>query len=642
VDQQTLGTSGSEAYVTDAYDPHTDALANQLVTRSTSIPTTDVDDEAYTYNADQQITSSTDTRLGATATSETQCYTYDTQDRLNAAWTATDDCATTPSTGNDSTVSDALGTADAYWSTWSFTPTGQRNTETDYATGNTAVTTTTTTSDVYNGTDAGQPHTLTGTTTTIGTTPGGATTGSTSYGYDADGNMTARTTAADGSQSLSWNNQDKLTAVNGSANGSASFLYDADGSLLVQTDGASTTLYTADEEITYNSTSATTTALRYYALPGGGTVVRTAAGTNYSFEITNQQGTAELYLDSTCQIPTWRQFTPYGAPRGTTTTWIDNRGFLNQPTDTITGLTLDGARAYDPTIGSFVSLDPLFEATSTEQLNGYSYAGNNPIDGSDSTGLIMITTGPGGLVGSPQYIDSMLQRQHQQESTCDWICQQLGFGNDYTQAYYNFSDYNENLEAQTEGFNVTAAYAHIQQENQSFGENFGGILRIPYSYSYSEELGSASELGSPAQAMSWFEANPTKVFPFPVTGCSSFSSGASCTLHPGAGVLGGIVPNTLDGGTGTVRVSLDSATKFSFTVTSQAYFDPPGSSISFAISQRGGNLYLSQNGSSPGADIFDTLGVDFGLARSEWQKQADNLRWGLMTACGGAPCPPWT
>ena len=378
VDQQTLGSGTNEAYVTDSYDSHTNALTDQLVTRSTN--PADVDDEAYTYNADQQTTSSTDTRLGSAATSETQCYTYDAQDRLDAAWTATDDCAATPSTGSDSTVGDNLGTADAYWSTWTFTPTGQRATETDYATGTTAVTATTTTTDAYNGNSTGQAHTLTSTSST------GGSTASTAYAYDADGNMTTRTTPATGTQNLTWNNQDQLTTVTGSTAGNASYLYDADGNLLVQTDGANTTLYVAGEEITYNSTTPATTALRYYALPGGGTVVRNAAGSNYAFEITNQQGTSSLYLDSTCQTPTWRQFTPYGAPRGTTTTWVDNRGFLNQPTDTTTGLTLDGARNYDPTTGAFISLDPLFEATDTQELNGYSYSANNPIDGSDPTG----------------------------------------------------------------------------------------------------------------------------------------------------------------------------------------------------------------------------------------------------------------
>jgi hypothetical protein len=46
-------------------------------------------------------------------------------------------------------------------------------------------------------------------------------------------------------------------------------------------------------------------------------------------------------LDGTAQNPTWRQFTPYGAPRGITpATWPDQNGFLNAPTDS-TDVTAD-------------------------------------------------------------------------------------------------------------------------------------------------------------------------------------------------------------------------------------------------------------------------------------------------------------
>ncbi|QMU70028.1 polymorphic toxin-type HINT domain-containing protein [Streptacidiphilus sp. P02-A3a] len=421
VEQQSLGTSGSEAYVTNTYDPHTNALTDQLVTRSTN-PTA-VDDEAYGYNADGQITAETDTRLGSAANSETQCYTYDSQNRLDAAWTATDQCAATPTPGNDSTVGDLLGSASAYWSTWTFTPTGQRATETDYATGTTSTATTTTTTDSYNGNATGQAHTLTSTST-------GTSGSSTAYTYDADGNMTTRTTPANGAQTIRWNNQDQVTSVTGSATGSgsdptagdSSYLYDADGNILLQIDGDDTTLYAASEEITDDATTSTVTGVRYYALPGGGTAVRNAAGTNYDFELANQQGTGELYLDSTGQTPTWRQFTPYGAPRGTTTTWVDNRGFLNSPTDATTGLTLDGARQYDPTTGTFISLDPLFEATDTQELNGYSYAANNPVDGSDPTGTAVYLqaggdpVGHGGVVNGQKRAMSWLNSQIDREA----------------------------------------------------------------------------------------------------------------------------------------------------------------------------------------------------------------------------------
>jgi len=93
-----------------------------------------------------------------------------------------------------------------------------------------------------------------------------------------------------------------------------------------------------------------------------------------------------LYLDSTAQVPTWRQYTPYGETRGTAVIAPDDRGFLDKTIDGTTGLTNIGARDYDPVTGRFISGDPQFEPESPGELNGYSYTANNPGCQSDPTG----------------------------------------------------------------------------------------------------------------------------------------------------------------------------------------------------------------------------------------------------------------
>lgn len=61
---------------------------------------------------------------------------------------------------------------------------------------------------------------------------------------------------------------------------------------------------------------------------------------------------APLTLNNTAQTPTWRQFSPYGAPRGTTpVSWPDQNGFLGDPADSVDGLTAIGGRQFDPTTG---------------------------------------------------------------------------------------------------------------------------------------------------------------------------------------------------------------------------------------------------------------------------------------------------
>jgi RHS repeat-associated protein len=148
-----------------------------------------------------------------------------------------------------------------------------------------------------------------------------------------------------------------------------------------------TTLYLPDEQITLDTATQTVTGVRYYPLPGGGLAIRTATATTaYGFAITDQHGTPSLYLDNTAQTPTWRQYTPYGDTRGATATWPDNRGFLNKPANTSTGLTEIGARNYDPTTGRFISLDPVLQSADPDQLNGYTYSADNPITNSDPDG----------------------------------------------------------------------------------------------------------------------------------------------------------------------------------------------------------------------------------------------------------------
>ncbi|MFM9707854.1 RHS repeat domain-containing protein [Streptomyces galilaeus] len=374
--QETLGMSTNLAYLTNTYDPHTGALTDQLVTRSAT--PAKVDEQNYTHDLAGNVTKQVTTRLGATAAPETQCYQYDELVRLTQAWTGTDDCNAAPTASAHAQVGDPLAGGTAYWTSWDFDALGQRQHQVEHSTTGGSDTTTSYAYD-YNGNDTVQPHAL------ASTQASGASTATTSYTYDKTGNTTGRATIASGNQSLNWNDAGQLTQISGGKTGTSSYIYDADGNVLLQTDPTSTTLYLPGEQLTLTGT--TTTGVRSLPLPGGGTVVRTGTGTNYKFTISDRHGTSGLYLDSTAQTPTWRQFTPYGGPRGTTASWIDNRGFLNAPDNTNTGLTQIGARQYDPTLGRFISLDPLFLATDDQQIAGYAYSAGNPITYSDPTGL---------------------------------------------------------------------------------------------------------------------------------------------------------------------------------------------------------------------------------------------------------------
>ena len=198
-------------------------------------------------------------------------------------------------------------------------------------------------------------------------------------------------------QTITYNADGRTSSVttpSGTGSQTSSYIYDASGNLLEQANTFDNTkilyLFGGAEQITLNVPNNSSTALRNYSGPDGTTITRTSAGT-VAYQIANTQGTAETDIDATKLTVTRRYYDPYGNPRGTQpTTWIstdENHGFLGQPTDTSSGLDLLGARNYDPTTGRFLSPDPVFEPGDPNQMGGYTYSGDNPTTGSDPTGL---------------------------------------------------------------------------------------------------------------------------------------------------------------------------------------------------------------------------------------------------------------
>jgi RHS repeat-associated protein len=115
----------------------------------------------------------------------------------------------------------------------------------------------------------------------------------------------------------------------------------------------------------------------------------------------DHQGTSQVAIDTANLTTIRRRQTPYGAPRGATTEWPGDRGFVGGTKDESTGLTHLGAREYDPDLGRFLSVDPVMNPLDSQQLNGYAYSNNNPITLSDPTGLT-----PGSWCVTQQCIDA--------------------------------------------------------------------------------------------------------------------------------------------------------------------------------------------------------------------------------------------
>ncbi|GAB1646763.1 RHS repeat domain-containing protein [Krasilnikovia sp. MM14-A1259] len=316
----------------------------------------------YRYDNAGNVLQTTDT--APDPVDDTQCFTYDNLRRLTQAWTpAGGDCAVAPSTSQ-------LGGPAPYWQSWQYDAIGNRTQETVHRSVGDAVT-----SYTYpgNGATVARPHAATGTT--------GATTGS--YTYDATGNMLTRPTTTAGTQTMTWDPEGHLDTSTDST-GLNTYIYDADGNRLIRRDPTGRTLYLPNQEIRYTNATGATSGTRYYSFAGSTIVQRTATGLTWL--AADRLGTAQAAVDATTQKATIRRQSPFGSPRGTTGTWPNDKGLVGGTNDN-TGLTHIGAREYDPTLGKFISVDPVQDLNDPQQWNAYTYSNNNPITMSDPTGL---------------------------------------------------------------------------------------------------------------------------------------------------------------------------------------------------------------------------------------------------------------
>ncbi|MFG2952002.1 RHS repeat-associated core domain-containing protein [Streptomyces adustus] len=372
--QFTYGTSGNFVQQTLSYDDQTHRLTGSTTVNKSGAAI--ADKTTYTYQPSGNVTKITDQlETGAT---DTQCFTYDWAQRLNAAWSATDSCAATPTSLSSSTV----GGPSPYWQSWTYDATGARQSQIDHdTTGDTTHDKTATYTPVTQGN--GPAHAV---TKVASVTPGDSTADTTTaYTYDEAGNVKTRTNRA-GTDTLTYNDQDQLAELSSTGRGDTTYLYDADGSLLLRRSPDATTLYTGDEEITLKKGATTADGTRYISLAGQTVATHTSDG-HFTYLIPDRQGTGTLAIDSQTQQVTRRQYKPFGETRTQSATWTaGQRGYVGGTEDNNTGLTNLGAREYDPTTGRFLTPDPLLDPGSPQSWNAYDYADDTPVTTSDPSG----------------------------------------------------------------------------------------------------------------------------------------------------------------------------------------------------------------------------------------------------------------
>ncbi|MFJ2782359.1 RHS repeat-associated core domain-containing protein [Kitasatospora sp. NPDC087315] len=188
---------------------------------------------------------------------------------------------------------------------------------------------------------------------------------------------------------LTWDAEGKLASLTQGPL-TTTYVYDAEGNQLVRRNPGRTTVNLGGgDELVYDTSAKTTTGNRYYALPGGTTLVRQGP-TRLTYQFADHHGTNTLSIDSNTLNETRRPVDPFGVSRGAdspASAWAGDKGFVGGLKDDLNGFTNLGARQYQPSTGRFLSTDPLFDSTDPQQWNGYSYSTNNPVNRSDPSGL---------------------------------------------------------------------------------------------------------------------------------------------------------------------------------------------------------------------------------------------------------------
>ncbi len=169
------------------------------------------------------------------------------------------------------------------------------------------------------------------------------------------------------------------------------YLYDGSGARLMSIGATEQVLYLGESTIAVNATGTAAYTERYYAQPGAPTVMRHAQGSSapeLSVQVADQNGTAyvNVALRSGNQVR-FSKTDPFGVERAEHASWRSHRSYVGGGDDASSGLVHLGAREYDPTLGRFLSADPVLDLADPVQMNGYVYCENNPVTFADPSGL---------------------------------------------------------------------------------------------------------------------------------------------------------------------------------------------------------------------------------------------------------------
>jgi len=217
--------------------------------------------------------------------------------------------------------------------------------------------------------------------------------GSKSYGYDNNGNLTS-VTVGSSVTTLTWDYNDKLTGITYPNSSTNSFVTDDQGHRTSLTDSGGTTAYLFDGDRVLADSRADYTN-------GGisGTISERSRSTTKVYH-GDQLGSTRGLTNSSQTVTDTREYDAWGlsiaaSGSGTPFGFVGGQGYQKDPDS---GLMLLGARYYDPSVGRFISRDPLRYGGGDVCL--YGYCRNQPVESADPSGLLSWGGVTGGVLGA--------------------------------------------------------------------------------------------------------------------------------------------------------------------------------------------------------------------------------------------------
>ncbi|MCP3939318.1 MAG: RHS repeat-associated core domain-containing protein [Actinomycetia bacterium] len=224
--------------------------------------------------------------------------------------------------------------------------------------------------------------------------------GATSYGWDANGNLTSKTD--EGVTAYAWDDDNRLTSVMLADGSSIQTAYDVDGNrtraVLTPANGQpATTDYLIDtsRSLSHVIAEINDEGIESFYTRAGHRLAnfwRPASSTR-SFYHADGLGTVRLLSDMNGEVTDRYSYSAFGEFLAHQGSDSNPYTFAGEPLDRNSRLLYLRARCYDPETGGFLSRDPWPGWTrDPASLHSYSYAASNPVNRTDPTGYFSLAS----------------------------------------------------------------------------------------------------------------------------------------------------------------------------------------------------------------------------------------------------------